>query len=294
MRIFWLAGVGLLSSALPAMAQQAGIEAVQLLATTDTRDFVVAKGVRQRTEDQPEVIDVILPVAPEGLTLAHPAEILNTVAGVNIHRNGLLEAPTEIASRIETFKGPGPADYGSNAVHGLINVVLNGPGGGGEKVSVQASSRGYSGFDQQKLVLQHRAELGDWDVDSLIAVNNLNQETAGFLQGDDAYLDREVIETNNFPEAFRDTQALRAQIKATRETDIGTLILQPYANIPRGFNMNSKTMQTVLVSSKACIMIIRSMRSSSLASRQKASASAIGPHCIWARAVNTRPMIMTT
>ena len=105
------------------------------------------------------------PTAPEGLTLAHPAELLNTVAGVDIQRgsgqehltairspvltggagagsflytldgvplraagfanvNGLLEAPTEIAARIEVFKGPGPANYGSNAVHGLIVVLM--------------------------------------------------------------------------------------------------------------------------------------------------------------------------
>ena len=275
-------------------------------------DIVVAKGVQLETVNQPEVIDVILPTAPEGLTLAHPAELLNTVAGVNIHRgsgqehltairspvltggagagsflytldgvplraagfanvNGLLEAPTEIASRIEVFKGPGPADYGSNAVHGLINVVLDNPGSGNGSLSLQGSSRGYanvslvtdlseslrvsadlahddgfrddSGFDQQKLTIQHYAEIGDWDISSLVALNNLNQETAGFLQTgqeveidgeiveipNEAYRFRDLIETNFFPQAFRDTQALRGQIKATRETGYGTLILQPYA-----------------------------------------------------------------
>jgi outer membrane receptor protein involved in Fe transport len=171
--------------------------------------------------------------------------------------NGLLEAPTEIARRLEVFKGPGPADYGSNAVHGLINVVLDAPREGADYISVQGSSRGFanltlavdvgdnlrvsadlahddgfrdnSGFDQQKLAIQHAAKLGAWDIQSLLALNNLNQETAGFLQGDDAYLDRELIETNAFPEAFRDTQALRIQVKAQRNTDLGTLILQPYA-----------------------------------------------------------------
>ncbi len=269
--------------------------AVDLVPKTD---IVVAKGVRLETVDQPETIDVILPTSPEGLTLAHPAEVLNTVAGVNIHRgsgqehltairspvltggagagsflytldgvplraagfanvNALLEAPTELADRIEVFKGPGPADYGSNAVHGLINVVLASPDTGGEHLSLQGSSRGFanitsvvdltanlrvsadlshdsgfrddSGFDQQKLAIQHQAEIGDWDVSTLIALNNLNQETAGFLQGDDAYLDRDLITTNANPEAFRDTQALRGQIKAVRETNLGTLILQPYA-----------------------------------------------------------------
>ena len=294
-----LAGLGLLAFSTPAMAQTE----VEEIISDPPRiyligDIVVAKGTQRETVDQAEVIDVILPTAPEGLTLAHPAEILNTVAGVNIHRgsgqehltairspvltggagagsflytldgvplraagfanvNGLLEAPTEIASRLEVFKGPGPADFGSNAVHGLINTVLTEPNTGEEYVSVQGSSRGFvnatavvdvadslrvsadlthddgfrddSGFDQQKLTVQHFMQIGNWSVSSLLALNNLNQETAGFLQGDDAYLDRDLIETNDFPEAFRDTQALRVQFKAQRDTDLGTLILQPYA-----------------------------------------------------------------
>jgi len=316
MRLFWLASTAaFLGSALPAWAQntaQMQDDEITIASYSDVRDYVVAKGIRQRTDTQPEVIDVILPQAPEDLTLAHPAEILNTVAGVNIHRgsgqehltairspvltggagagsflytldgvplraagfanvNGLLEAPTEIAARIEVFKGPGPADYGSNAVHGLINVVLDDVNRYGEKLSVQSSSRGYgnaalvtnitenlrisavfahddgfrddSGFDQQKLTVQHKFEINGWDVASLVALNNLNQETAGFLQtGQDVEIDgetveipnesyrfRDLIETNFFPQAFRDTQALRGQIKAARETDYGTLVLQPYA-----------------------------------------------------------------
>lgn len=300
MKIPSLTGAIFLASASPVLAQQTPDETPVMVwsAFYDVGDIVVAKGVQLETINQPEVIDVIVPTSPEGLSLAHPAETLNTVAGVNIHRgsgqehltairspvltggagagsflytldgvplraagfanvNALLEAPTELASRIEVFKGPGPADFGSNAVHGLINAVLNGPGDGGEFVSVQGSSRGFanatlvtdvtenlrvsadlthddgfrddSGFDQQKLALQHDITLGAWDISSLIALNNLNQETAGFLQGVDAYLDRDLITTNAFPEAFRDTQALRGQIRATREMELGTLVLQPYA-----------------------------------------------------------------
>ena len=301
MKRILLTGTALLISAAPVWAQDGSNveEDVSIYRSFYALgDIVIAKGIKLETVDQPEVIDVILPTSAEGLTLAHHAEILNTVAGVNIHRgsgqehltairspvlmggagagsflytldgvplraagfanvNALLEAPTEFADRIEVFKGPGPADYGSNAVHGLINVVLANPGSGSETISVQGSDRGYlnvtgvkdisdnfrvsadlshdsgfredSGFDQQKIALQHQTDIGDWEISSLIALNNLNQETAGFLQGDDIYLDRDAIETNQNPEAFRDTQALRGQIKASRETDLGTLIVQPYA-----------------------------------------------------------------
>ena len=300
MKFSWLTSAALLGAGLPAMAQDTESEPEIMIAdyVYSPGDIVIAKGVQQETVDQTEVIDVILSTSPEGLTLAHPAEILNTVAGINIHRgsgqehltalrspvltggagagsflytldgvplraagfanvNGLLEAPTEIASRIEVFKGPGPADYGSNAVHGLINVVLDDVYSDDNKLSVQASSRGFvnlttvtdvseslrisadlshdsgfrdnSGFDHQKLALQHRMDVGNWEISSLLALNNLNQETAGFLQGDDAYRDRDLIETNANPEAFRDTQALRAQVKAVRDTELGTLIIQPFA-----------------------------------------------------------------
>ena len=301
MKLFWLVSAALLGPTVSALAQDTlefQDDEVTLVSTSDLTDYVIAKGVRQKTDSQPEIIDVIIPTSIEGLTFAHPAELLNAIAGVNIHRgsgqehltairspvltggagagsflytldgvplraagfanvNGLLEAPTEIAARIEVFKGPGPADYGSNAVHGLMNTVLSDPGSGRDRIRVQASSRGYanaslvadisndltlsadlshdsgfrdeSGFDQQKLTVQHLVDLGDWEVYGLVALNNLNQETAGFIQGDNAYRDRNLIKTNPNPEAFRETQALRAQVKATRDTNYGTLILQPYA-----------------------------------------------------------------
>jgi len=301
MRNFIFIGAAALAFTSPAMAQETDLPVDEVFFVPvkfAIEDIVYAKGTRLRTNDQPEVIDVILTVSEEGLTLAHPAEVLNTVAGVNIHRgsgqehltairspvltggagagsflytldgvplraagfanvNGLLEAPTELASTIEVFKGPGPSNYGSNAVHGLINTVLGEPDDGNEFISIQGSTRGFanttlvkdlgsylrvsadlthddgfrddSGFDQQKIAIQHYTEIGNWDISSLLAINNLNQETAGFLQGDDAYLDRDLITTNAFPEAFRDSQALRVQVKAETELDIGTLILQPYA-----------------------------------------------------------------
>ena len=74
-----LAGLGLLAFSTPAMAQT---EFEEIISDPPRiyliGDIVVAKGTQRETVDQAEVIDVILPTAPEGLTLAHPAEILNT------------------------------------------------------------------------------------------------------------------------------------------------------------------------------------------------------------------------
>ena len=171
--------------------------------------------------------------------------------------NGLFESATEFAEQVEVFKGPGPAEYGSNAVHGLVNVDTRAPGSGTD-VTLIGSSRGYgrltanadigdnvhaamslahdegfrddSGFDQQKAQLRWDGELGIWDAEWAGTLVNLNQETAGFLQGDDTYLDRDLIETNAFPEAFRDGRNYRTHLKFTRDVNGGPdLVIRPYA-----------------------------------------------------------------
>ena len=170
--------------------------------------------------------------------------------------NGLFESGIEFAGSAEVFKGPGPALYGSNAVHGLVNVQsrsVEGP----NRFQVLASEDGLisgqlsarlqdnlrasvslvsdngfrddSGFDQQKFEFKYETDLGAWTVDGLAAFNNLNQETAGFIEGDDAYLDDDIRFTNPNPEAFRDGKSYRAQLRFERELGGKILALTPYA-----------------------------------------------------------------
>lgn len=169
--------------------------------------------------------------------------------------NGLFEAGTEFAGKFEVLKGPGPAEYGSNAVHGLINVQSRRVNGA-NFARIIGSDDGYlattvsqrlgdfrasatlthdngfrddSGFDQQKFQLKYSDTLGPWSVDWLSSFTNLNQETAGFIEGDDAYKDRTLALTNPNPEAFRDGKSYRTQARLSRDTDYGTLSLTPYA-----------------------------------------------------------------
>lgn len=244
----------------------------------------------------PAALDIISSERLNTLSAVHPAEALNTIAGVNIHRgsgqehltairspvltggagagsflyledgvplraagfanvNGLFEAGTEFARKLEVFKGPGPVTYGSNAVHGLINVqsrsaaspntvrILASDDGlvstmvsvlqGGIRASASVvhdnGFRDDSGFDQQKFQLKYTGELGAWSVDSLASFNNLNQETAGFLVGDDAFKNKALARTNANPEAFRDGKSYRVQARLERELDGNTLALTPFA-----------------------------------------------------------------
>ena len=171
--------------------------------------------------------------------------------------NSLFEPHHEVASAIEVVRGPGSAKYGSNAVHGLVNVILPDVGAGSETVasygtlgrwrsdvtldqgehwlaavSIQKDTgwRDNTGVDQQKLTLVGDWALGGWDTTGWLTASNLNQETAGFIQGADAYKDEDIAKSNPNPEAYRDAWSARAGARLSREMGGGTLTLTPYAH----------------------------------------------------------------
>lgn len=155
--------------------------------------------------------------------------------------NQLMEVNSEQAERIEVMRGPGSALHGGNALHGVIDVISRAPaaersgelqleGGPHDYARLQASysdrfdshayrisvngahDGGYkdaSGFDQQKLSYRHDAEWDGLALQSLLSVTNLNQETAGYITGRDAYKDNHRKRDNPNPESFRDNTAAR-------------------------------------------------------------------------------------
>lgn len=150
--------------------------------------------------------------------------------------NELFEANTEQAHRIEVVRGPGTAVYGANALHGIINILDPAAPGrpttlgleGGPHDYLRGSLRwsrdqwavsanvthdgGYrddSGIDQQKLSVQHRHQGYGATVTTSFTAVNLEQETAGFSTGYNAYRDRSQSRRNPNPEAYRDVRAAR-------------------------------------------------------------------------------------
>ena len=181
--------------------------------------------------------------------------------------NQLFDANTEQASSFEVLRGPASTMYGSNAVHGAINVITPnlfdvpsdalqsnvslsiGPhdySRGMFSVSTIGDSKqhafllygnvtqdgGYlqdSGFDQQKINLIQQYQDGKWQVKNVLAVTNLNQETAGFIRGFEAYKDPTLKRQNPNPEAFRDSQSVRAYSRISFvENDTTRLTITPY------------------------------------------------------------------
>ncbi|MEH6556549.1 MAG: TonB-dependent receptor [Oceanicoccus sp.] len=176
--------------------------------------------------------------------------------------NQLFDINTEQAQRIEVLRGPGTVLHGSDALHGVINVITKAPASEQETlISLEAGSNdfyrakisqsgtngehgyrinlngvtdgGYkddSGFDQQKMTARHDFNRDNLSIQSLLSISNLNQETAGYVEGKDAYKDDDRKRENPNPEAFRDTESYRLQSQITLELDNGgSFIATPYA-----------------------------------------------------------------
>ncbi|MCF6275493.1 MAG: TonB-dependent receptor plug domain-containing protein, partial [Robiginitomaculum sp.] len=248
--------------------------AAQNEGSAEGADEIIVTATRQAmpTKDYAGSVSVIDQAQLDLVSSVHPAELLNEVAGVNIHRgsgqehltairspvltggagagsflyledgvplrsagfsnvNGLFEGALELAGGVEVTKGPGSVLYGSNAVHGLVNILSQAPtdsrdlsldvlasndgfarvkvGGNGSalsgryRVSVNLAHDGgfreASGFDQQKLQIRHDVDVGAWSVKTLATLQNLNQETAGFIRGFEAYKDADIAGTNPNP-----------------------------------------------------------------------------------------------
>ncbi len=252
---------------------------------SDDEIIVTARRVAEPAKDYAGSVSVLDGERLQEISAVHPAEALNEIAGVNIHRgsgqehltairspvltggagagsflylqdgvplraagfsnvNGLFEGMLELAGRAEVTKGPGSVLYGSNAVHGLVNILSQTPSQSrGLSLDILGNELGYvrlktsfsggalsgryrlsgsfasdpgfranSGFDQQKIQLRHDAEAGDWSIKTLASFQNLNQETAGFIRGVDAYKDPVLAASNPNPEAFRDGKTARIAV----------------------------------------------------------------------------------
>lgn len=148
--------------------------------------------------------------------------------------NQLFEVNSEQADAVEVIRGPGSALYGSNALHGLINFIADDPRSAGPgRVSLEAGSDDYyrarldtgsgntrlrfnaaddgsfreaAGFEQYKLNLDHRASD---ELRLTLAATDLDQDTAGFIFGEDAFRDPALRTANLNPEAFREAESQR-------------------------------------------------------------------------------------
>ncbi|MCU7553432.1 TonB-dependent receptor [Alteromonas sp. ASW11-19] len=178
-----------------------------------------------------------------GLLTAEDGIPLRAAGFCNI--NELFEAHTEMAQRVEVLKGPGSPLYGSNAVHGVINVITpdttqdagllgvdygsygytrakfrQGKDFGRSGVGINASVTRNSGYreeesvHQEKVNLRHRFDGQQISLTSGLTYTNLDQETAGYITGFESYKDSAIASSNENPEAFRKNRSLRVWTNA--------------------------------------------------------------------------------
>ncbi len=171
--------------------------------------------------------------------------------------NGMFEVNTEQAGALEVSRGPGTVFYGSNAVLGVVNVLS--PPLQEQRLSLEAGSFDFyrlkvatgaasgdhqwqltghgtnsgdvkdsAGLDQQKLNLQHRYSGGSWSAHTLLSATNLNQETAGYISGEDAY-ENYGWQANPNPEAYRDASSMRLSTRFEGVAGERNWSLTPYA-----------------------------------------------------------------
>src|SRR5262249_41812296 len=133
--------------------------------------------------------------------------------------NEMFEINTEQAQAIEVLRGPAGVVYGSSAMHGAINVLQAEPNqlpklrlgieGGPDdfrrgkiasRIDLGASELGIeglvthdggwradSGLDEEKLNTALVNRDADRTMELHLSVTNLNQQTAGFIQGFESY-----------------------------------------------------------------------------------------------------------
>lgn len=173
--------------------------------------------------------------------------------------NALMDAMSYDTARVEVVRGPASALYGSNAVHGLVNFIskdadnqgrnaeltlgsyghyrLNGSGNYGGQTRLALSLTGEedayqheSGFAQQKFRLKHKWQSAKHRSEASLAAIDLNQETAGYVNGRDAYKNETIARANaDADTAFRDAYSVRASVRSVWEIDDQTqLVITPY------------------------------------------------------------------
>ena len=174
--------------------------------------------------------------------------------------NNLFETTLGLSGGVEVLRGPAVATFRGNPLYGAINVLspqatdpllLELEAGSEAHRSLKAAGQARLGehalqamarftatdgfrdsvnHREQKLKVLDRVRIGNWRSMTSLTLTNLDQQTGGYVLGNNAYKSSELKSTNPNPEAYR--EAWSARLISHWQLDTGTgshLILAPYA-----------------------------------------------------------------
>ncbi len=176
--------------------------------------------------------------------------------------NQLFEVNIAQAGSITVLRGPGTVTYGSNALHGAVDIITVGPVAesfsefaleagtddyyrgrfafSNTQTALQANFTDSSSFRDDEsfkhglfnLQIAHTA--GNASGRTSFAYANLDQDTAGFILGKNSYKDEDLRTKNLNPEAFREAWAARLSSRWNWQTQSGGVLeFTPYARSSR-------------------------------------------------------------
>ena len=100
-------------------------------------------------------------------------------------------------------------------------------------VNPKAGQRHASAGVETRAAVEWVVRQGDATLGVQFAATNLAQETAGFIQGFDAYRDEDIAKSNANPEAYRDAYAMRLTGEYARPLGNAQLSIRPFVRHSR-------------------------------------------------------------
>lgn len=155
--------------------------------------------------------------------------------------NNLFEVNLAQAESISVLRGPGGIGHASGGLHGVIDVQPRRPGSApGSSAAIEAGSDEYyrfagrisgdgengqfgvdaslvdagsfrvdEGYEHGFVTAHHQASFNRFTLSTLLSAARLDQDTAGFITGFNAFRDPDRRDDNDNPEAFRRATAVR-------------------------------------------------------------------------------------
>lgn len=176
--------------------------------------------------------------------------------------NQLMVTDFKSANNVAVLRGPQSGLFGSNALFGVLNINTNATShteNNKQKFAIDQSTLGYSSaaidltnhsngntqglsgrlthnnsprdsayHNQQFLHLYQQIEKNSYRRTDSLSLMNLEQETAGYIYGDEAYKNSDLAKGNSNPEAYRDARNIRGYSKFEWQDSAHSTSATPY------------------------------------------------------------------